>query len=146
METVHFLQWIIVLVASTAAAWGGARYAISSHEKTLSEHQKDLANLREEVGDLTPLKTTEKLQDEITKLVPFAFCRDRQAACLQEKLCAGNLVSVKFDELFTKIDELQEKREKGKDESNRSISDLAKQIAILETTIRERTDLFKKGG
>ena len=144
METIHFLQWIIVLVASTAAAWGGARYAISSHEKTLSEHQKDLANLREEVGDLTPLKTTEKLQDEITKLVPFAFCRDRQAACLQEKLSAGNLVSVKFDELFTKIDELQEKREKGKDESNRSISDLAKQIAILETTIRERTNLFKK--
>jgi len=144
METIHFLQWIIVLVASTAAAWGGARYAISSHEKTLSEHQKDLANLREEVGDLTPLKTTEKLQDEITKLVPFAFCRDRQAACLQEKLSAGNLVSVKFDELFTKIDELQEKREKGKDESNRSISDLAKQIAILETTIRERTNLFSK--
>ena len=144
METVHFLQWIIVLVASTAAAWGGARYAISSHEKTLSEHQKDLANLREEVGDLTPLKTTEKLQDEITKLVPFSFCRDRQAVCLQEKLSAGNLVSVKFDELFTKIDELQEKREKGKDESNRSISDLAKQIAILETTIRERTNLFSK--
>ena len=144
METVHFLQWIIVLVASTAAAWGGARYAISSHEKTLEQHQKDLANLREEVGDLTPLKTTEKLQDEITKLVPFAFCRDRQAACLQEKLSAMNNVTAKLDDLFNKIDELQEKREKGKDESTRSISDLAKQIAILETTIRERTNLFKK--
>jgi hypothetical protein len=144
METIHFLQWTIVLVASTAAAWGGARYAISSHEKTLEQHQKDLANLREEVGILTPRQMTERLQDEITKLVPFSFCRDRQAVCLQEKICATNNVTAKLDDLFTKIDELQEKREKGKDESNRSISDLAKQIAILETTIRERTNLFSK--
>ncbi len=143
METVHFLQWIIVLVASTAAAWGGARYAISTHEKTLSEHQKDLANLREEVTALTPRQMTEKLKEDITKLVPFVFCKDRQAFCLQEKICATNSFTAKLEDLFKKIDELEEKREKGKDERNRAISELARQIAILETTIRERTNLYK---
>lgn len=145
METVHFLQWIIVLVASTAAAWGGARYAISSHEKTLEQHQTDLAAIREEVNDLTPIKTTEKLQEEIKHLVPFSFCRDRQALCLQDKASSNSIVSTKLDELSVKIDELEEKREKGKDERNHAISELAKQIAVLETTIRERSNIFRKG-
>lgn len=145
METsIHFLQWLVVLVASAAAAWGGAKYAISSHEKRLTKHDADIEKIHGEIGFLTSKATTEKIQEALKDFVPISTCKDKQISCFQAQRDCDNETGKKLDLLFKKIDELEEKRERQKDERNKIIANLATQIAVLGNTIKQRSLAFRK--
>jgi len=146
METIHFAQWLIVLVASAAAAWGGTRYALASHGKKLDHHQGLLEGLRLDMSKMTPSTTTEKMQEEIKKMIPFSVCRDRQADCSKDNEASTAEILKKIDKLSETIARQDQKRETGKDAFQAAITEMAKQVSGLEATIRERRNMFRKDG
>jgi hypothetical protein len=119
---------IFALLLSAAASWGGAKFALTAQEKKLTKHDADIEKLREDMGDL----------------VLVSECKDKQVICSQFHHDYGAGVSAKLDLLFKKIDELESKREAQKDERNKIISNLATQIAVLDNTIKERSNAFRK--
>ena len=148
-------HWVIITLINLGAAWGGARYALSAQGKKIEEHQRVIDDIRGELTDLATIDDVDKVAHEVKELaeknaseirllVPFLVCREKQRDCFESKKDANEEILRRIDILAIQISTVEQKREKGKDERNAAISDLAKQIAVLENTIRERSYLFRK--
>lgn len=140
----HVIQWILAIALSAGAAWGGAKYAIGSHEERLLKHDLELEKIRVEIGLLTSKATTEKIQEALKAFMPIETCREKQISCFQLQKDYDSETAKKLDLLFKKIDELEAKRERQKDERNKIIAALSTQIAVLDNTIKQRAMAYRK--
>jgi hypothetical protein len=146
MEHIQLVQWGLSAVVVAAVAWGGSKYAIADHGKKLAHHQALIEGMRSDMANLTPLSTTTKINDELKKMVPFSVCREKQAECRDDNESSTSEILRKIDKLFEAMALQDEKREAGKDKFHEAITTMAKQVAALEATIRERGKMFRKEG
>jgi hypothetical protein len=138
------IQWILTMAVMVALAWGGAKYAIGDHGRTLMNHQEAIEGLRKEMAILTPKATTEKIRDEIKQLVPFSVCREKQSGCRESNESSTNEILKKIDKLSEVINYQDQKRECGKDKFQEALTDMSRELADLAATIRERGKMFRK--
>lgn len=120
MESHQFIQWAFMLALSAGAAWGGAKYAIKSHERMIME-----------------------LQKKVEKLVPLSFCKDERGNCRIEKTHATGEISKKIDKLFEMIEDQSKAREEDNKERNAITLEITKTLSDLEATIRERENRYR---
>jgi hypothetical protein len=113
---------IFTIVAACAAAWGGAKYALSSHETKLKEHDAQFF----------------RVMEELQKRVLISDCRDERGDCRSNRESTYCELNRKIDRIFTAIEEQEKKREAGKDVYQAMFRDLAIQIAAMKTILDER--------
>lgn len=117
------LAWtILTMVASCGAAWGGAKYALSSHETRLKDHDAKFG----------------KIEEQLHMKVSILDCRDERGDCRGDRESVSCELNRKIDRIFTAIEEQEKKREAGKDAYMNMFRDLAIQIAELQTVLNER--------
>lgn len=117
------LAWtILTIVASCGAAWGGAKYALASHEMRIKEHDDQF----------------KKMMEELQKKVSLSDCRSERGECRLDRESVACELNRKIDRIFTAIEDQERKRETGKDAYQAMFSNLAVQIAELKTVLDER--------
>lgn len=115
---------IFTIIAASASAWGGAKYALTSHETRLKEH------------DLLFRRFDEQLQLKVS----VTDCRVDRVDCLGNRNSADCVLNGKLDRIFAAIAEQERKREEGKDQYNTLFRNLSVDIAALKTILDERKD------
>lgn len=121
MEHEQILQIVFTLALSGATAWGGAKYALRSHEKMITELQKD-----------------------IKKMVPFDFCRNERVDCKDDRKTISLELSARFKELSAQIISSEERRHEATNQNQRLYSEILGKLTALETKLDERSRLFRK--
>ncbi len=106
------LWMIVTTIASLAAAWGGARYALKSHEARIKS-----------------------LEDKSSGFVSQDFCRREQGDCKSIRDDLHCELSRQIANVNQKLDEMERKREATKDNNALVFQEIARQMAALDAKL-----------
>lgn len=116
---VQVIQTIVTLVASSASAWGGAKYALRYLEKTSDKLEKDMDSMRV----------------EMRKVITIDHCKESKIACRADKSNSVSDIFAKIDSLRAEVIEQNRRREDAKDENTKLYFEIANKLARLEARI-----------
>lgn len=116
---IQIIQTIVTLVASSASAWGGAKYALRYLEKTSDKLEKDMDTMRV----------------EMRKVITVDHCKDSKIACRADKTNSVAEISTKIESLRGEVIEQNRRREDAKDENSKLYLEISNKLARLEARI-----------
>lgn len=116
---IQIIQTVVTLVASSASAWGGAKYALRYLEKTSDKLEKDMDSMRV----------------EMRKVITIDHCKESKIACRADKSNSVADIFAKIDSLRAEVIEQNRRREDAKDENTKLYFEIANKLARLEARI-----------
>lgn len=137
---------LVSVISAVCIAWGGNRYAVSSHEELIAGINQAITKMQEDMQ-----QAFKDVYSELNARVYCNECVDHRRQCYADRASQNGEGSKQIALLIDAIKNQDEKRDTAKEKNHdmfiailEKISDVEKKVAVIEAVTKNRENRFRE--